>query len=202
MVETLPDPAPAAEFCSTREAAVLLGVSIKTAQLWVENGVLQAWKTPGGHRRIRRDSVDAMLRKRQQDAGAPLPAMQRPQFSVLIVDDDPQMRRLYEMSIGYWELPIRVIAARNGFEGLVRIGEDRPDLLITDLHMPGMDGFRMIAALHGSPPYEGLRIVVASGLSAGEIRARGGLPDGIPFFTKPIPFERLRTHVEELIKAR
>jgi excisionase family DNA binding protein len=44
-------------FCTTREAATLLGVSVGTVQLWVENGLLQAWKTAGGHRRVMRDSI-------------------------------------------------------------------------------------------------------------------------------------------------
>jgi excisionase family DNA binding protein len=43
--------------CSTREAAQQLGVSVRTAQLWVEEGRLNAWKTPGGHRRILVESV-------------------------------------------------------------------------------------------------------------------------------------------------
>ena len=48
-------------FCTTREAADLLGVSIRTAQLWSENGLLAAWKTAGGHRRITRDSIEHLL---------------------------------------------------------------------------------------------------------------------------------------------
>ena len=48
-------------FCTTRQAADLLGVSVGTVQLWVENGLLKAWKTAGGHRRVIRDSVDALL---------------------------------------------------------------------------------------------------------------------------------------------
>lgn len=50
-------------FCTTREAAQLLGVSVGTVQLWVERGVLEAWKTTGGHRRVLRDSVDKLLRR-------------------------------------------------------------------------------------------------------------------------------------------
>jgi excisionase family DNA binding protein len=46
---------------TTREAAELLGVSIRTAQGWVENGALDSWKTPGGHRRVRRSAVLALL---------------------------------------------------------------------------------------------------------------------------------------------
>ena len=47
--------------CSTRDAARLLGVSVRTAQLWVEDGRLRAWKTPGGHRRILVESVERLL---------------------------------------------------------------------------------------------------------------------------------------------
>ena len=45
--------------CTTREAAEALGICVRTAQLWVEQGRLRAWKTPGGHRRILRESVNA-----------------------------------------------------------------------------------------------------------------------------------------------
>ena len=49
------------KFCTTREAAEILGVSLKTAQLWSESGLLEAWRTDGGHRRIFRSSVERLL---------------------------------------------------------------------------------------------------------------------------------------------
>ena len=55
---------------TTREAAGLLGIAVSTAQQWIENGVLPAWKTPGGHRRVRLSDVSALLRERK-GAGAP-----------------------------------------------------------------------------------------------------------------------------------
>lgn len=53
---------------TTREAARLLGIAVSTAQQWIENGLLPAWKTPGGHRRVRLSAVSALLRER---AGLP-----------------------------------------------------------------------------------------------------------------------------------
>ena len=53
---------------TTREAAGMLGIAVSTAQQWIENGVLPAWKTPGGHRRVRLSAVSALLRER---AGLP-----------------------------------------------------------------------------------------------------------------------------------
>jgi excisionase family DNA binding protein len=53
-------------FCTTREAAEMLGVSLRTAQLWSESGLLDAWKTGGGHRRISRQSIERLLSGRGQ----------------------------------------------------------------------------------------------------------------------------------------
>jgi excisionase family DNA binding protein len=49
---------------TTREAGKLLGIAVSTAQQWIENGLLPAWKTPGGHRRVRLSDVSALLRAR------------------------------------------------------------------------------------------------------------------------------------------
>lgn len=49
---------------TTREAARMLGIAVSTAQQWIENGAIPAWKTPGGHRRVRLSDVNALLRAR------------------------------------------------------------------------------------------------------------------------------------------
>lgn len=53
---------------TTREAAHMLGVAVSTAQLWMESGALPAWKTPGGHRRVRLSAV-RQLQAQQGGAG-------------------------------------------------------------------------------------------------------------------------------------
>lgn len=187
------------DFCSTREAASLLGVSIKTVQLWSESGILTAWKTPGGHRRILKQSVEQLLRQRDQAASQASGQGNARRFTALVVDDEAATRRLYELVITGWGLPIRVVTAQNGFEGLIKIGEEKPDLLLTDLHMPGMDGFRMIASLREHPDTRSLHIIAASGLTAPEIKERGGLPPDVHFFSKPVAFDTLRLLVQKLL---
>ena len=49
---------------TTRDAARLLGISVSTAQKWIESGALESWKTPGGHRRMRQSAVIALLEER------------------------------------------------------------------------------------------------------------------------------------------
>ncbi len=56
---------------TTREAARLLGISVSTAQKWIESGAIESWKTPGGHRRMRRSAVLSLLEERTAIASLP-----------------------------------------------------------------------------------------------------------------------------------
>jgi excisionase family DNA binding protein len=182
-------------FCTTRETATLLGVSVGTVQLWVESGLLRAWKTAGGHRRVMRDSVERLLRKVADQPAAPslIERQSNPsrKLSVLIVEDDPNLLRLYDAQLSNWSIPCESVGVDNAFAALLMMGRGGPDLLITDLHMPEMDGFGMLRVLHKAPELTNTTIVVVTGLDSAAIAARGGLPPGIEVLSKPIPFDRL-----------
>lgn len=184
-------------FCTTREAATLLGVSVGTVQLWVESGLLQAWKTAGGHRRVMRDSLDRLLQKKTAStdpAAAPAtPAVESRRLSVLVVEDDANLLRLYQAHLARWPMAPEVTVIDNAVTALLLIGRKCPDLLITDLNMAGMDGFNMLRVLRETPEITNTTIVVVSGLDASEIAQRGGIPSGIEVLPKPIPFPRLLT---------
>lgn len=179
---------------TTREAARLLGVSVRTIQLWVESGVLPAWKTAGGHRRIAREAVDALAGER---ATALEVDTARHEYTVLIVEDESSLRELYRLKISSWNLPVKIAMATNGYEALLSVGRDRPDLLLTDLSMPAMDGFRMLRTLKSSPDFKNLDIIVVTALDEAEIEDRGGLPDGVEVFRKPVPFAELENCVRK-----
>lgn len=192
-------------FCTTREAATLLGVSVGTVQLWVESGLLQAWKTAGGHRRVLRDSVANLLHKKpEKQPVQPMPvalvASSR-RLSVLVVEDETHLQRLYQAQLSRWPMRPDVIVVNNAFAALLLIGRHPPDLLITDLHMPGMDGFNMLRVLRETPEIAVTTIVVVSGLDAAEIVRNGGIPDGIEVLPKPIPFNRLLTIAADLVAS-
>ncbi|MDO9142588.1 MAG: response regulator [Methylobacter sp.] len=193
------DSAQPEKFFSTREAASQLGVALSTVQAWVESGVLPAWKTAGGHRRIAIDAIEAMrLRQRAVLGTAPAPDM----VKVLVVEDDPVQREIYRLQFAEWQLPVQLLAAEDGFEGLLLIGRHNPDLIITDLSMPEMDGFKMIRTLKMQAQAAHTTILVVTGLSIADIEAQGGLPPGIPVYPKPVPFAALRPLLEHLVNRR
>lgn len=181
-------------FLTSRAAAQQLGVSLRTVQLWVESGVLSAWKTAGGHRRIARHSVNKLLQKQN---AATEQSVDEQIFTVVVVEDEPVQLQLYEMKFQEWSLPINLITATNGFDGLLEIGRQKPDFIISDLDMPDMDGFQMIRSISENKALSGAQIVVVTGLDENEIIENGGLPADIPVLNKPVPFNELKAMLLE-----
>lgn len=181
------------EFVSTREAAEMLGVALRTVQLWVESGALQAWKTAGGHRRIVRASVAQMLRERDTVVTR---ALRAAEFRMLVVEDDARLRRLFEREVLRWDPPVRLELAKDGFEGLLKAGAQHPHLIVADLQMPGMDGFRMLEAIRSDPSIAA-EIVVVTALDPDAIAERGGLAPAITVLRKPVRMAQVRALVEQ-----
>lgn len=189
-------------FCTTREAADMLHVSLRTVQLWVEAGVLKAWKTDGGHRRLPLSSVQALIKERMGESADVAQPNEMPVgasddvFSILVLEDDEDMLHLYRLTMLGWNLPVRFTFVTSVFEALVEIGRRPPELLITDLRISGVDGFEIIKVLRADPALATLNIVVVSGMEAHEIEASGGLPAEIVVFPKPLSFELMQGYVK------
>lgn len=90
--------------------------------------------------------------------------MSTPQHTILAVDDEPHMRRLLEISLrqaGY-----RALSAGNGREALELIQQQQIDLVVSDLHMPGMNGLQLLEAIRKQ--YERLPFIMVT--AQGEIK--------------------------------
>jgi excisionase family DNA binding protein len=196
------------EFVTSREAANLLGVSLRSVQLWVESGVLSAWKTAGGHRRIALSSVNKLLQQQFHAAGHSMgethhiagdsPATN---LSVVVVEDEHVQMALYKIKFDEWALPLEVFTFMDAYQALLRLDAIKPALLITDLNMPGTDGFRMIHALNQNSELNNMQIVAVTALTVEEIAERGGLPKRVTVLKKPIPFEVLERVLRDRIST-
>lgn len=187
-------------YCGTFEAARLLGLSVGTVQSLVEQGKLEAWKTSGGHRRISVDSITQYLERQ----GKSLPADENAEESlrVLVVDDDQATLTVIQAAIEKWHLPVEITCLPSAVKALLDIGQIKPHLLLTDLRMPGVDGFDLLRTLSSQSGFASLVIVAMTALSAEEIEAKGGLPDTAVLAPKPMNLQWLHGFLSAMVAER
>ena len=130
------------DYCGTTYAAKLLGLSVGTIQTLVEKNELQAWKTQGGHRRISMPSIREYQRKHNMLTIQTEPRDNR--LRVLLVEDDAVTREMLRGYCNRSSMPVDCTAMSSGLEALIDISSIKPDVLITDLDMPGVDGFELL----------------------------------------------------------
>ena len=164
-------------FISIPEAAKICGVSRATMWKWVKSGKVDAFTTPGGHHRIRQEAVDRILNDK---AGAP--PGERSAGTILVVDDAPGIRKIFKARLakhGY-----RVITAENGFEAGTIIYREKPDLVLLDLFMEGIDGFEVCRTIKSDPILRHIKVLAISGVDIPEVRSRIIKAGADGFFSK------------------
>jgi CheY-like chemotaxis protein len=118
-----------------------------------------------------------------------------PRPLVLVIDDSAATRKLYALSL---ELEGYVVAqARDGQDGLQQVRDLVPDIIITDLAMPIMDGWETIRRLRADPRTRHIPVIACSGDDARR-RVDGAAPDVL--LAKPCPLDALVAEVERLLK--
>lgn len=166
--------------CSTIEAARLLGMAVRSVQLMVDRGELQAWKTPGGHRRISRQSVSAWLAARHAaqppasaaanvPAAAPRPgpataSPMRGSDCILVIEDSKHYQNLVSLLVREHFPTLTLKMADDGVVGLALAGQLQPRVLIVDILLPGIDGATLIMSLRSHPQFAASRLIVVTSL--------------------------------------
>jgi excisionase family DNA binding protein len=199
----------AADYIGTKEAASILGISVSSIQKMVNSGTLSAFRTSGGHRRILLDSLrktaatmdipwsDSILPKVGSRTGSAGSALK-----ILVVEDNPVAAKAVLTALKKAGEQVSVAVCSDGAEALLRIAEEVPALVITDLAMQPFDGFRLIKVMRSSPRLANIGLLVVTGLSAKEIAERGGLDADITVYAKPVHAERLGGYIDALLSAR
>ena len=95
------------------------------------------------------------------------------------------------------DLGHEVRPVENGAE-LVRLAlGDKPDIIVTDLHMPEMTGNSMVAMLDMYPPLSGIPVIMVTGATSSEL-ALAGVPVEIPVLSKPVDFDKLTGEIDKI----
>jgi excisionase family DNA binding protein len=156
---------------TTFEAAKLCHVSPLSIINWVNAGRLPAFRTPGGHRRIRREDLLRFMR----DNGIPLPPELRDgsgRRRVLVVDDEANIRDVLSEHLSGRQEAYEVLTASDGFEAGRLVVTFRPDVVLLDLRMPGLDGFQVCRTIKADPGTASTVVIAMTGYHTPETEAR------------------------------
>jgi len=178
---------------STVEVARRLGLAVRSVQLMADRGELDAWKTPGGHRRISRSSVQRWLqRNRPEDgqpaaadepAAAPRPSATRP-ATVLLIEDSAHFQNLVKLLVRQHFPDVELHVADDGVTGLAWFGRLDPDVLIVDILLPGIDGATLVTSLRSHPQFSRCQLVVVTSLDEAQRAPFSYALEGLPVIHK------------------
>ncbi len=148
------------KFFGTQEIAKMCQVAQGTVIRWIKEGKLPASVTAGGHHRIQTQDLIQFLK----DLRLPLPQdLESPGCKkILIVDDEKDVRNLVRWVIEHNFSNVIVAEAEDGFKAGWKAHEFSPDLVILDLLMPGLDGFRVCEFIRNFPQLKDVKIIALS----------------------------------------
>ena len=155
------------------EIAQYCDVHQRTVSRWIAKGQLKGYKLPGrGNYRVLVDDFISFLHQQNMPMPEAFLASNNNELmadkkSILIIDDELSMRNALRRALH--STPFAILSAQDGFQAGVKIIAEKPDLILLDLSLPGLNGFEVIQFIRQRPDLAGLKILVLSGLAPADL---------------------------------
>ncbi|HEX5806457.1 MAG TPA: helix-turn-helix domain-containing protein [Macromonas sp.] len=203
-----------ASYYTTLEVAKILGMAVRSVQLMVDRGDLQAWKTPGGHRRITRESLERWIQGSRAGvtgvaalhggaAGDARGGRRRSSVHIpriLLIEDSSHFQNMVSMLVKQKFPNVDLHIAHDGITGLVSFGHLQPDLIIVDILLPGIDGATMITGLRRHALFGQCKLIVLTSLDEEQRAPYAFALQGVDVVHKPRLMYELPGLVEQALE--
>lgn len=187
------------EILTTFEAADICHVSYNTIKNWIKRGLINAYRTAGGHLRIKAGDLEALCREHSIPMDNKTRASLR---KVLIVDDEENIREGLKETLRHYPEKFEIFTASDGFEAGQLVESEKPDLVILDLIMPGLDGFKVCQLIRDSDSLNHAKTIVLTGYPSDENCERAKKYGANICHSKPLDREALFSSIRELLDPR
>jgi excisionase family DNA binding protein len=141
---------------TTHDISQMLQVDPSTVSKWIDRNILLAFRTPGGHRRVRAADLRSFLISHEM----PVPdELGGDIVRLLLVDADKALLELTRKAFKGMGGSVDLVATSSGLEGLLLATESKPHGLLVDLGLTDVDAMELVRRIHAHRPLEGVRII-------------------------------------------
>jgi excisionase family DNA binding protein len=175
---------------TTHDAAQILQVHPFTVAKWIDRGMIKAWRTAGGHRRVQAED----LRRYLVDNHLPVPPellSAEMRLRLLVVDDEPIALRAIERSFKPHAHEVNLTCTSSGVEALLLLGEQKPDAMLIDLNMPDLDGYEVCRRVRSHASLSSVTLIAMTALHRPEIVAQALKAGAVACLAKPFAVEQV-----------
>lgn len=165
---------------STKEAAEICKVALSTIVYWFDKGLIEGYRTPGGHRRIFRSDLEKFMRDHQ------MPIRHRlddGHVRILVISTSESLVDAIRGEVTGANGRVEWHAARSAFQAGLLVGTLRPEIVVLDLAVRGLDGAAVVDSLRGDPATRDAYLVVIGSAEESlplESQAEAGALDLVP----------------------
>jgi len=179
---------------STHAAAERCFVSARTIRNWIQQHQLKAFQTVGGQYKIRLSDLEEFVRKNNML----MKDMTDEKKKILCVDDDPEIHEILRINLS--AMGYLTEFAINGIEAGTKVMNFKPDLMIIDMIMPGMNGFETIDYFKKKfEPTKHIPIIALTALNSLADIEKIYQAGADAYLAKPIKIKELSEHIKRLL---
>lgn len=172
------------QLLTSSEVGELLQVNPSSVKKWVDDGLLLAFRTPGGHRRIRAADLVSFLVRHEMPI--PVDLQDAAKKRLLIVDDETDQLKALARSFKRFADRVEVTTTSNGIDALVLVGSFHPHAVLLDVYMPGIDGLEVCRRLKKNPATKDVQVYVVSGAFTSALEQKALEAGAVKCLPKPI----------------
>jgi diguanylate cyclase len=130
----------------------------------------------------------------------PSPEIAAERARILVVDDEPDNVKVLDVILTLEGFV--VLTAGSGKEALASVAQQRPDLILLDVMMPGMTGYEVVAKLKGNPDTQNILVVLITALDGRKARVAGLSAGADDVLTKPLDRAELVLRMRNLLRLK
>lgn len=168
---------------TTHDISQLLQVDPSTVSKWIDRGILTAFRTPGGHRRVRSSDLRTFLIAHQM----PIPdELGSGTIKLLVVDDEKPVLDAIKRAFKPFAEQVQLTTTSSGIEALLMVAELKPHGMLIDLNMPDLDGYEVVRRVKARKPLEGVRLITMTARDSADAQSESLKAGAVACLAKPL----------------